>query len=287
MKNYLVQISIVLFLFSTALLSQIPNPGFENWTDGEPDGWISSNIPSFITNVTQSAESHSGSSAVKLIVGSFATIPYGGVIYSGSDADITGFPVSQRYGSLRGFYKLSSSPNKVLLIQITFSKGENPVGGGAEVFGGNVPNYAEFVIPIIYFTEDIPDTAIVNISYQDTAETWTVGGGAFVDDLSLGGFVDVKEITSKQIPTSYQLMQNYPNPFNPSTKIEYSLPEESFVQLKVYSLIGEEVATLVNQYQKAGTYRADFNAEGMQSGIYIAKLTANSISKSIKMTLLK
>jgi hypothetical protein len=60
-------------------------------------------------------------------------------------------------------------------------------------------------------------------------------------------------------------MQNYPNPFNPSTKIEYTIPEESFVDLKVYNLIGQEVATLVNQHQKAGTYKADFNATGMQS----------------------
>jgi len=52
-------------------------------------------------------------------------------------------------------------------------------------------------------------------------------------------------------------------------------------------LIGQEVATLVNQYQKAGTYRADFNATGMQSGIYIAKLTAGGFTRSVKMTLLK
>ncbi len=105
--------------------------------------------------------------------------------------------------------------------------------------------------------------------------------------LSLGGIVDVKEIANNQVPTSYELLQNYPNPFNPSTKIEYSIPEESFVQLKVYNLIGQEVATLVNQHQKAGTYRADFDAEGMQSGIYIARLTSNSFTRSVKMTLLK
>ena len=97
----------------------------------------------------------------------------------------------------------------------------------------------------------------------------------------------LKKLHRGQTPTSYNLFQNYPNPFNPSTKIEYSIPEESFVQLKVYNLIGQEVATLVNQHQKAGTYRADFNAEGMQSGIYIARLTSNGFTQSVKMTLLK
>ena len=289
MKKNLIRISIVIVLFSTKLFSQIPNAGFENWTGGEPDGWITSNIPSFVTNVTQSSESHSGSSAAKLVVGSFLTIPYWGAIYSRNDqTGIGGFPVSQRHGSLRGYYKLTSSSSKVLDITIYFTKGDSLIGSGVMFLGGDVPSYTEFVVPIdYYYPEVIPDTAVINITYLDTAEVWTVGGGAFIDDLSFGGFVDVKEITNNQVPTSYVLLQNYPNPFNPSTKIEYSIPEESFVELKVYNLIGQEVATLVRQHQKAGTYRSGFNAEGLQSGIYIAKLTTNSYTQSIKMTLLK
>ena len=288
MKNNLLAIFIVLSIVSFTQ-AQIPNAGFENWTGGEPDGWITSNIPSFITNVTQTAESHSGSSAAKLVVGSFLTIPYGGAIYSGSDQDGTsGFPVSQQHGSLRGYYKLTSSPSKILDIIIYFTKGDSLIGFGATLLGGDVPTYTEFVVPVVYYhPTEIPDTAIINITYLDTAEVWTVGGGAFIDDLSFGGFVYVKEIVSSHNPTSYELIQNYPNPFNPSTKIEYSIPEESFVELKVYNLIGQEIAVLVNQYQKAGTYRAHFNATGMQSGIYIAKLNAYGFTRSVKMTLLK
>ena len=160
---------------------------------------------------------------------------------------------------------------------------------GAISLAGNVPNYTEFIVPVDYIdSTEIPDTALIYISYLDTAD----GCGRLEAELSLmilslGGFVDIKEITNTQTPASYELMQNYPNPFNPSTKIEYSIPEESFVELKIYNLIGQEVATLVNQNQNAGTYRADFNAEGMQSGIYIAKLNANGFTRSVKMTLLK
>lgn len=288
MKNNLLTIFTALSIVSFAY-AQIPNAGFENWTDGEPDGWISSNVPSFITNVTQSAESHSGSSAVKLVVGSFLSIPYWGTIHTGNaQAGFVGFPVSQRYGSLRGYYKLNLSTSKILDIVIYFTKGDSLIGSGVMDFGGDVPSYTEFVVPIdYYYPAEIPDTALITITYLDTAEAWTTGGGAFIDDLSLGGIVDVREIKNTQNPTAYELIQNYPNPFNPSTKIEYSIPQESFVELKVYNLIGQEVATLVNQNQRAGTYRTDFNAAGMQSGIYIAKLTAGSFTRSVKMTLLK
>jgi len=89
------------------------------------------------------------------------------------------------------------------------------------------------------------------------------------------------------LPQNFELTQNYPNPFNPSTKIEYSIPEASFVQLKVYDILGNEVATLINEEQSAGSYRADFSGANLSSGLYIAKLQAGYYSKTIKMTLLK
>jgi hypothetical protein len=90
-----------------------------------------------------------------------------------------------------------------------------------------------------------------------------------------------------EIPSDFTLYQNYPNPFNPTTNIEYSIPEASFVELKVYDVLGNEVAVLVNQEQPAGVYRVDFNSEGLSSGFYVAKITAGNYNKSIKMTLMK
>ncbi len=89
------------------------------------------------------------------------------------------------------------------------------------------------------------------------------------------------------LPGSFNLMQNYPNPFNPSTKIEYSIPSESFVELKVYDVLGNEVATLVNEQQQAGVYRADFTADNLPSGMYFARITANEFTQVVKMILLK
>ena len=89
------------------------------------------------------------------------------------------------------------------------------------------------------------------------------------------------------LPNDYSLSQNYPNPFNPTTLIEYSIPSESFVELKVFDVLGNEVATLVNQEQSAGVYRADFSGNGFASGLYIARITAGNFTNTIKMTLMK
>ena len=75
------------------------------------------------------------------------------------------------------------------------------------------------------------------------------------------------------IPTVYDLVQNFPNPFNPSTSIRFSIPEAGIVTLKVYSLLGEEVATIVNEFKNAGNYSAQFDASSLTSGVYVYRIT--------------
>ncbi|MCW9065142.1 MAG: T9SS type A sorting domain-containing protein [Ignavibacteriaceae bacterium] len=108
-------------------------------------------------------------------------------------------------------------------------------------------------------------------------------GDAFIE---IGGPAAVETI-SNEIPTEYSLEQNYPNPFNPSTKIEYRIPEVSFVLLKVYDILGNEVATIVNQEQAAGVYRADFSGINLTSGTYFYKIQVGSFIETKKMILIK
>ncbi len=117
-----------------------------------------------------------------------------------------------------------------------------------------------------------------------TGQTITPINEAYIDTLEI--LVSVEEITS-EVPTDYFLSQNYPNPFNPSTSIKYSIPEESFVELKVYDVLGNEVASLVNEQQQAGVYRADFIANNLSSGMYFARIRANGFTQVVKMILLK
>ena len=92
---------------------------------------------------------------------------------------------------------------------------------------------------------------------------------------------------SIDIPVKFNLEQNYPNPFNPSTMISYSISKPDFVSLKVYDTLGNEVQTLVNQYQSANVYSVNFNAEKLSSGVYFYRLTADSYSIIKKLLLLK
>ena len=103
------------------------------------------------------------------------------------------------------------------------------------------------------------------------------------------------EDDAKVIPNGFALQQNYPNPFNPSTTIRYSIPDviasetkqSQFVSLKVYDVLGNEVATLVNEEKSVGSYEVDFNAAGLSSGIYFYKLQAGSFIETRKMILLR
>jgi hypothetical protein len=88
-------------------------------------------------------------------------------------------------------------------------------------------------------------------------------------------------------PSKFELSQNYPNPFNPTTTISFSLPQSGDVKLKVYNLLGEQVAELVNSFKEAGIYSINFDASELSSGILIYKIVANGVVQSKKMTLIK
>jgi len=86
---------------------------------------------------------------------------------------------------------------------------------------------------------------------------------------------------------SYELAQNYPNPFNPSTQINYNVGEGGLVSLKVYNILGVEVAALVNEYKSAGRYQVSFDSNDLPSGVYIYRLSVNDFTKTRKMILEK
>lgn len=135
--------------------------------------------------------------------------------------------------------------------------------------------------------KDIPVPELSGVYFLNENTGWAVGdGGVIIKTTTGGGTISIQQ-TSTAIPDKFYLSQNYPNPFNPVTNIEFSLPQKSFVKLKVFDLLGREVANLVNENLSAGSYKYDFNASALTSGIYFYKLETDNFSETRKMVLIK
>jgi hypothetical protein len=133
-----------------------------------------------------------------------------------------------------------------------------------------VPVYERLATTTTNEFTDHPDLMTVNYTYRVTAVDFS--GNESKPSVVLDPVLGVKD--SKQLPATFALHQNYPNPFNPSTNIQYDLPSAAFVMLKVYNILGEEVAALVNEDVTAGIHTFSWNAGNMPSGVYQYRIIA-------------
>jgi hypothetical protein len=105
----------------------------------------------------------------------------------------------------------------------------------------------------------------------------------FILDLPRG----ITSVSPVGVPYGFKLEQNYPNPFNPATTIQFTIPERKMVSLRVYNLLGQEVATLVEEEKPAGSYEVVFDASELPSGSYFYKIIAGNFVETKKMILIK
>jgi hypothetical protein len=143
------------------------------------------------------------------------------------------------------------------------------------------------ILPISSNHTLVPDWT--NIQTQELLILEDLDNNGTIDDtLHLENqLTGVNEQQGSLIPTEYKLEQNYPNPFNSTTVIKYSIPKEGLVTLKIYNIIGQEVASLVNETKQAGNYEVTFNSDQLTSGVYLYKLTSEGFTETKKMMLLK
>jgi hypothetical protein len=141
-----------------------------------------------------------------------------------------------------------------------------------------------------YIDKNWKQTGLNNMSIYSLAvnETFIFAGGDIggVWKRPLSELVYVAKEENK-VPKNYSLSQNYPNPFNPSTNIKYSIPKSSLVSIKVYSILGNEIKTLVNEEKPAGNYDLTWNASSLPSGVYFYRIYAGSFVETKKMILMK
>ena len=171
------------------------------------------------------------------------------------------------------FYKIIS--NDVVID--SFYQNQNQGSGSWKYFGRY---YLNANVPIVLKVIDSGESTAGPVIRADAFKI------ALYDETS-----DADDHKQETIPNDYALYQNYPNPFNPGTSIRYAIGSRQFVSLKVYDVLGNEVAVLVNAEKSAGNYEVNFSATGgasqLSSGIYFYKLTAGSFTETKKMLLLK
>ncbi|MCB0731088.1 MAG: T9SS type A sorting domain-containing protein [Ignavibacteriae bacterium] len=288
---------IILFAISfNVVFGQILNNSFENWDSfGNPTNWITSEIPGSLNSITQSNDAQNGQYSVKIEVMDFFGVPYSGNLQSIDTANTYGHPISSNYSNLSGYYKfVPKGSAELFIVAGVYDEASQLIGVGGYYTGVGNSSWQQFNVPLDYYMQSTAASILITISVIDTSDPGpdlnTIGAYALIDNLQLGNPTSVND--NGNLPQSFTLSQNYPNPFNPTTSINYTVPlnGKDFLQdvkLKIYDILGREVATLVNQRQKPGFYTVHWNASNQPSGIYFYQFTAKNYTVTKKMTLLK
>jgi photosystem II stability/assembly factor-like uncharacterized protein len=133
----------------------------------------------------------------------------------------------------------------------------------------------------------IDTLGVLLINFVNTSVGWGSQWATNVVYKYVGPPLPVEEEEIDEVPTVFLLSQNYPNPFNPTTTFRYSIPQTSKVVIKVFDILGNEIATLIDEEKSVGTYELTWDAEGLPSGVYFYQLKAGSFLETKKMILLR
>ena len=138
-------------------------------------------------------------------------------------------------------------------------------------------------------TDYVSELSQIKIRFRLSSDYLTNDDGWYVDDVKISSYnLDPVGISSNnEIANSYSLSQNFPNPFNPVTNMEFGISKMGFVSLKIFDVLGKEVATLVNENLQPGTYKYNFDASNLSSGIYFYRIKAGDFVQTRSMMLLK
>jgi hypothetical protein len=273
--------TMFLVLFGVVTLNaQVPNGGFENWTNEfMPDGWYSNTFPGVWTTVEKTTEAHEGSLAARMQVIDFMGTPILPVLG-------TLFQVDQVYQTLSGYYRFHPVTNNEVLMVTAFYFSDGALLSSGFLI---IEEAAEVYTPFSFNIEEIgagsADSVMIQFELLSNDNTDPgVGSFAYIDYISFG---EPTGINDNEVPFSYSLRQNYPNPFNPTTTIEFSVARDSYVDIKVFNALGREVASPVKDNYPAGNYKVNFSGSNLPSGAYFYRIQAGEFTETRKMILLK
>jgi hypothetical protein len=188
--------------------------------------------------------------------------------------------INDRPEALYGFYKFFPVNGDQFSIDVKLYKNIALVGSGQLFSTELISVYTEFIVDIEYAFPDTPSIAVISFTTDssDLDNNLHVGSTWLIDELTFGDALGSQSDINAQ-PVKFKLEQNYPNPFNPTTIIKYTIPKKTYVTLKVFDVLGNKIALLVNEEKSFGEYMVQFDANsiqgGLSSGVYFYQLQGN------------
>lgn len=159
----------------------------------------------------------------------------------------------------------------------------SPFTAGTSVFSGQIPNWQEESFDLSAYS------GVIKIRFRFGSDGYVTEEGWYIDDVKITTGMTGTESAQPDLnlPHKFALSQNYPNPFNPRTTITFSIPKDEHVSLKVFDVLGKEVATLISNDLKAGEYRINWQANSFSNGVYFYTLKAGEFHQTRKLILIE
>ncbi len=268
--------TVLLTLITVASIAQIPNPSFENWTSGNPNGWTDGN--SFLPGTTtESNNAHAGAHACSLN----SSGGMGGFVQTGTSIYDTYFSQPGNFVALNGWYILNSVSGEGIYVSVQNKSGNSSNGSGNYQSTSSTAVYKQFSACM---TGETATTDSTSISITLTGSPTHTGAYVIVDDLSFGSCVNAVEA----IPDRVTLESSYPNPASTIFNIIYSIPTSGIVSVGLFDLSGRKLETLLNGIkQTSGRYKIPVDVSALANGIYIYSITVDGETFSQKLSVIR
>ena len=287
------------------------NPGFASDMEGDPRLWRHYNVTEGYSDEwhSESYRNHTTSGQYSFKMGGTGSGDYGDL--DDSALESPDIEIGSNNDAVLSFYQMMFAEEEIntgtawdgglvelsedggLTWQIIYPDGgyshtiinnpDSPFLVGTQVFSGQNPTWQEKTFDLSAFS------GVIKIRFRFGSDGFVTDEGWYIDDVTIQGTVTGvnSDEQYENFPKTFSLSQNYPNPFNPNTTIEFSLPKSEYVTLKVYDLLGKEMATLISDQMQKGKHKLNWNATDFSSGIYFYTIEAGSFKQTRKLVLMK
>jgi hypothetical protein len=277
MKKFLLSLFI---LSGSTLLAQnpIPNPGFENWSSGDPDGWDTPNIFT-LTPITQSGDVHGGTSAARLEVLDDDGSAYPPIMSTNS------ISISQNYQVFSFYSKTNLIGGDALIASVILKKNGTPVSINNFSVSSNTNVYTQRSYTLSYYqpVSGVANELELQIGISGALIFPTIGSNALIDDLSISGNL-ITGLSEQVAITDDALLGNpQPNPSSGLTLLPFTLLSKTRAVIDLISLDGKKIREVLNEELESGRYKAECIVEDIPAGLYLIKLSANGKTSYTKL----